>query len=562
MKKVVMIGGMAAGCKAAARLKRLKPDYEITVIEKKPFVSFGTCGMPFFASGDIDDFNELMSTPYGVVRDEDFFVKSKDINVIVNTIVHKIDHDKRKVYFRNIVSGEESEKEYDELVLGTGAKPLKARFPCPDSDRISTFHNPLDAKRFRQKAQTGQVGSAVVIGGGYIGSELAEALVSLWGIETTLIELEDGLLPRCMDSEMSKLLETAYKENGVDLKLSTKVERIELDDEGLPTVITEDGWNSGPVDYAFLCMGIKPEVELAESIGVKIGKLGGIIVNEYLQTNLPNVWAAGDCIEVNNLISSKPSLFPLGSLANRQGRIIADNIAGRQSIFKGAVGTISMKVFGFVCASSGLTPEEAEKMGYETDSVTASFYDRPDYHPDSKNLFAKMTYDKKDMTLLGLQLAGFGEVPRYIDAFSIYASDQATTYDLLDFEHAYTPPHSGPMNPLNFLGAMAISQEEGLECMSYIEAEKFNGQILDIREEPEAEAFPYSENAKVYPIKEYRKHIDEFDKDKPLLIVCQKGPRSYEAALTFIKSGFRDVKYLGGGVQMAHKMLEEGEIGV
>ena len=555
-----MIGGMAAGCKAAARLKRLEPDYKVTIIEKKSFVSFGTCGMPFFASGDIDSFSELMSTPYGLVRDQKFFKDSKDIDIIINSEVIRIDTDKKIVTYKNVESGDVSKIKYDELVLGTGAKPLDARFKCPVSDNISTFHNPLDAKRFRQKAQTGQIGKAVVIGGGYIGCELAEALVSLWGIETTLIELEDHLLTKCMDKDISKLLETVYSKEDVDIRLSSKVEKIELDKEGMPIVYSEDGWNSGAVDHVFLCMGIKPNVSLAESIGVKIGELGGIIVNDSLQTSIPTIWAAGDCIESNNIITGKPSLFPLGSLANRQGRVIADNIAGKDSKFKGAIGTISMKVFGFITASAGLTEMEAKRLNYKAEVVTASFYDRPDYHPDSKNLFAKLVYDKSIMRLLGLQLAGYGEVTRYIDSFSVFASNGMTCYDLIDFEHAYTPTHSGPMNPLNSLGAMAISQEEGIQCISYLDAKDFIGQIIDLREEVEIQANPYAENAVFYSIMDYRMHFNEFDKDKPLLVVCQKGPRSYEAAISFIQNGFKDVRYLGGGVQMAQQLLEEGEL--
>jgi NADPH-dependent 2,4-dienoyl-CoA reductase/sulfur reductase-like enzyme/rhodanese-related sulfurtransferase len=560
MKKVVMVGGMAAGCKAAARLKRLNPDHQVTIIEKKPFVSFGTCGMPFFASGDIDDFSELMSTPYGLVRDAEFFKESKGIDVLINSEVIRIDTEKKIISYKNLISGEFTDIEYDELVIGTGAAPLSPRFPCPESDKISTFHNPLDAKYFRQKAQTGKIGKAIVIGGGYIGCELAEALVSLWGIETTLIELENNLLPRCMDEDIAKLLETVFTKEDIELKLSTKVEKIELDDEGSPIVYTNDGWDSGAADHVFLCMGIKPSIALAESIGVKIGEQGGIVVNEHLQTNIPNVWAAGDCIETINLITSKPSLFPLGSLANRQGRVIADNIAGRTSKFKGAIGTISMKAFGLITASAGLTEKDAKRSGFDTGAVTATFYDRPDYHPDNKNLFGKLVYDKKNMRLLGLQLAGYGEVTRYIDSFSVFASNGMTCYDLIDFEHAYTPPHSGPMNPLNSLGAMAISQEEGIACISFIEAANFDGQIIDVREEAEVNAYSYSEKAKCYSIMEYKKHIDEFDKEKPLLVVCQKGPRSYEAAMTFIQNGFKDVKYIGGGVQMAQQLLEEGEI--
>lgn len=548
----VIIGGMAAGCRAGTRLKRIKPEANVTIIDKMPFVSFGACGMPFFASGDVDSFTDLASTPWGVIRNEEFFRNVKDIEVVINTQAERIDTEQKVVFAKNVRSGVGSEYPYDQLLIATGAKALGAPFPCPESENISTFHNPLDSKQFRIKAQTGQVGSAVIIGGGYIGCELAEAMVSLWGIETHLIEREDRLLPRCTDKEISRILEKEFLENDINLHLSTTVEKIELGEKGNPLVFLSDGTNI-ETDYAFLCLGIRPQTELAKQIGCEIGDSGGIIVDNRMQTNVPNVFAAGDCCEIKNMITDKGELFPLGSLANRQGRVIANNISGRESEFPGAVGTISIKTFDLVMAACGVNEQQAKINDMDYGVVCGSWYDRPEYHPEHKILFAKMLYEKKTLRLLGLQLACKGEATRYIDAFSIFASKKATAYDLLDFEHAYTPSHSSPMNMLNDIGSMAIAQEEdGIICISPDSPDfgKYSVQLLDLREESEVEAISFPEESIHLPTGIYRSQIDKLEKDKPVLAACQKGPRSYEGARVLKGQGFRDVAYLGGGIQM------------
>jgi len=551
MKKIVIIGGMAAGCKTAARLKRIKPDFDVTIIEKKSFISYGSCGMPFYASGDIDGFMELATTPWGMVRDETFFKDVKDINVLTNVEAVKIDKEKKEVFCRNIQSNEEKLINYDYLVIATGAKAVKANFVHPETENISNFHNPLDAKRFKSKAQTGKIGSVAIIGAGFIGCELAEAMVSLWGIETHLIEIADRLMPRSLDSEMSKILEKILSENDISLHLNSTVEKIELNvsDE---CIVHLNDTKSITVDHVFTCMGVKPDISLAQDIGINIGELGGIEVDSELRTNMPDTWAAGDCVEVKDIISGRPSFFPLGSLSNREGRVVADSIAGLKSIFKGAIGTASIKVFETIFASSGLTESAAKDCGYKFGTVWGTWFDRPDYMPESQALFAKLVYERESLRLLGFQIAGKGEVTRYIDAFSIFATNHATAYDLIDFEHAYTPTHSGPLNPLNYLGGMIIAQEKNdVKCINPLSGDTFIGNIIDVREDNEIEAYKYSENAVETSISNYRSYINELNKDEPLLFVCLKGPRSYEAARTFINNGYKNVSYLGGGVQLA-----------
>lgn len=555
MKKVVIIGGMAAGCKAAARIKRLEPDYKVTIVEKKSFVSYGACGMPLFASGDVDGFFDLAKTPWGVIRDEAFFRDVKDVTTLTNTLAERIDKDAKKVFCKNVESGEEIVLDFDDLVIATGAKAFIPDLPMPVTDKISTFHNPNDAKIFRQKAQTGQIGSAIIVGGGFIGVELAEAMVSLWGLETHLIERENRLLPFSMGVEISKVLEAKYNANDIHMHLSTTVEKIELDEEENPVVFLSSG-EKLTADYVFLCIGIRPDISLAKSIGVEIGKSGAIKIDKQMKTNLPGVYAAGDCVEVEHLISGKRCMLPLGSLANRQGKVMAEAICGLDTKFKGAAGAISVKVFGLTTACSGLTEKSAEQAGYDFDFVIGSWYDRPEYHPDVRALFGKLIYEKNTMKLLGLQLSGRGEVTRYIDTFTAIASNGGTVRELIDMEHAYTPPHSGPVNPLNHLGGMAEAQEEGITCIACQDFETFEGNILDVREKIEADGYPCHCEAKNYNMGEYRKHLDEYDKDVPMLVICQKGPRSYEAARYMKNIGFKNVSYLGGGIQLK-QVIEE-----
>jgi NADPH-dependent 2,4-dienoyl-CoA reductase/sulfur reductase-like enzyme/rhodanese-related sulfurtransferase len=556
MEKVLIIGGMAAGCKTAARLKRIKPECEVTIIERKSFISFGTCGMPLYASGEVDSFLDLAKTSWGTVRDASFFREAKDIEVLTETLVEKIDYNKRTAECLNLKNNERININFDKLVICTGAKAVQPSFPCSESYKISNFHNPLDAKKFRELTQKGKVGKAVIIGGGYIGCELAEALVSLWGIETYIIELQNRLLPNTLDKEMSALLEKTFLKNDIKVFLNSHVERIESKGE-LPVVYLDTG-ETIESDYVFLCLGLKPEVELAKSIGIKTGKFDGILIDSQMRTNLPDVWAGGDCLEIKNLITGNNSFFPLGSLANRQGRVIAESIAGLDSSFEGAVGANSIKVFGLIIAQAGLNETSVINQDINYSAVWGTWYDRPDYHPESKTLFGKLIYEKDTLKLIGLQLVGMGEVTRYIDVFTALAQRRGTVKDLIDVEHAYTPPHSSPMNPLNFMGAMALAQEQqGVRCLNPLFYDKFQGKVLDVRESIEID----SESAIGinYPVTDYKKHLEEFKKDEPLLIVCAKGSRSYEAVRTFMSKGFTNVCYLGGGIQLAHNILDEGE---
>ncbi len=547
MKKVVIVGGMAAGCKTASRLRRLNPKAEITIVERLPFVSFGACGMPFYVRGDVDNFNDLMSTAWGTVRTAEFFKKTKNISVLVETNCVGIFPEQNKIKIVNH-TGETSFLEYDYLVLATGSKPLVPRFPFPNSERISFFHSPTDALKFRKKAEQGKISNAVIIGGGFIGCELAEALSSLWGIEVTIIEKERYLIPKSFDPEISALLASVLEKNGIKVIVGAKVSKIEQMGETCQVFINDKTLET---DFVFLVVGIEPNVELAKQAGIVIGKKGGIVVNQHLQTNIPNIYAAGDCIEAINLVTGKPEVFALGSLANRQGRVIANNIAGFSDRFEGAVGAISLKIFDVIFSSTGLNSFCASQNGIQPAFALATFNDRPHYYPDNQILFAKVLYCRQDGRLLGLQMCGKGEVSRYIDSFSMLLKKRSNYLDLLDFEHSYTPPHSSPLNPINYLGGIIQNQEQfQIEPLSPLDLNKREYLCVDLRKEDEIEQTPSKLNCLNIDYDDFFSKMDMIPKDKNILCVCQKGPRSLEVAIFLKQNGWQNVFYLGGGLQM------------
>ena len=559
MRNVIIIGGVAAGCKAAARLSRLCPDYQITIIEKSEFISFSSCGLPFYASGDLNDLSDLNKTSYGIVRDSKYFQEVKGVRALIETEVLKLDIEKKKVNCKNFQTGDVFELQYDYLILSTGSEAVKPKFAYPLTPLISSFHTPADAKYFRQLAQKGKIRKAVIVGGGFVGCEMIEALTSLWEIETVMIEKEKTILSSILDPEISSFVESCIKHDNIHLMLGNSVNKIDVDESGLPVVYLDNGQIISS-DFVLYNLGVMPNSSLAKEAGIKVGKCGGIIVDEQMRTSAPNIWAAGDCVEIKNFVKDKPDYFSLGSLSNRMGRAAADSIAGTSSnnnhtSFKGSAGTVSLKMFDDIICASGLTEQKAASLGYKTGSVIGCWYDRPDYHPDSKNILGKLVYEKLGMKLLGLQLVSEGEVTRYIDLFSEMLSQNKSVEDLLNTEHAYTPAHSNPVSPLNYLGYMAINQEEdGVRCFCPLKIPEFSGTFIDVRELSETDSsgnkFPgykYPDRTIQAPLSNLRMNLRNFNIEQPLMFICEKGVRSYEAARIFKNHGYKNISYLGGG---------------
>ena len=552
---IVVIGGVAAGPKTAATLARRMPRAKITLFEKGQHISFGTCGLPYFASGDIDSFRDLTVTSYGVPRDVDFFKQTKGFDVITGSEVIEIDRQNKKIKVKNAASGDTFEYGYDKLVLATGASPQNPPFPTAASPRIRHFTRPEDAIEFRKSAQTGQIEKAIIVGGGFIGCELAEATAGMWGIETVLIEKENQLLPYVLDPEMADIVAREMARNEIDVRTSRIVEKIELDGDDNPIVFIKDN-DSITADFVFLCLGVKPNIELASKCGLEIGETGGIKVNRKMQTSDPDIFAGGDCVESESIVTGKKLYMPMGSLANRHGRIIAENISGNSSEFPGVTGAFLVKVFDTNIGSVGISEQKARESGIKAGAVWGAFVDKPDYYPESKNITLKMIYDKNDLRILGLQGAGKGDICRRIDVFSSFLSRNAKINDLLDFEQGYAPPYSEAMDPLHHLAGIALARQNGLKFESPDCVSDFRDALwLDVREIEEAEEIklPLPEGGKDnyinIPLNDLRRNLDKLIGAEKILIVCRRGLRSYQAALILKDAGIENVHILSGGAQ-------------
>ena len=553
---VVIIGGVACGCKTAASLARRKPEFKITLFQKEKELSYGTCGLPYFASGDIDSFRQLTETNYNVVRDIDFFKNSKGFDAVAESEVTKIDREKKIVHVKDLKSGDVYQHGYDKLVLATGASPVTPPIDFPQSDRISHFTRPSAAINFRKSAQTGQVGSALILGGGFIGCELAESCGGLWGLETTLVEKEPQLLPYVLDREMSLPVEKHLAENDVNVLVDTRVTKVEApDDDTVVVTLTND--KKVTVDYLFVCAGVRPASELAREAGLELGESGGIAVDDSMRTSDPDIYAGGDVVELRHQVTGQPLYIPMGSLANRHGRIIAENIAGGNSRFPGALGAFMVKVFDYNVGTVGLSQSAAEAEGMEVFSVWGSFVDRPDYYPETEPVSVKIVIDSQTDLLLGVQAIGRGDVVRRIDVGSVFLQNKCRLDDLIDFEHGYAPPYSEALDPLYHLATQAKAIKRGFKIDSpdtiYDNAEI---QVLDVREPDEIEALPFqASNLITISLNDLRDNLDKLERNRPIAVLCHRGPRSYQAACILKAAGFEQVSYVGGGTTLSVKSL-------
>jgi len=555
---VVIIGGVACGPKTAATLARRDGDLKITVFQREKEISYGSCGFPYFASGDIESFQALTETSYYIPRTPEFFRKTKGFEVVTRAEVINIDRADKCVTVKNLDTGEQFEHGYNYLVIATGGNPTSPPFPIPECDRVRPFTRPDDVINFRKKAQQGMIGKALIIGGGFIGCELAEATGSLWGIETVLVERENQILPYVLDKDMAEIARRELQRQDVEVITGAEVEKVELDADGNPVVSLA---NHDPIttDYVFLCLGVKPETKLAAACGLNIGATGAIEVNAHLQTSDPAIYAGGDCIESVHRLTGRKLYMPMGSLANRHGRVIAENLAGNETTFPNVTGAFFVKIYDINVGAVGLSVRSAHMAGLKPAEVWGAFPDRPDYYPDGNTMTLKMVYEPESGRVLGLQAVGAGDIFRRIDTMSALLQSGATLDDVLEFEHGYAPPYSEAIDPLHHLAALAQAAVK-----RYYKFESPVGEFapamqnavwLDVRETAEVEASPWPKAGKrpviSIPLNELRDRIGELDKDKDIWIVCKRGPRSYQAAVILRQHGFDNVRIIGGGYQAA-----------
>jgi len=549
----VIIGGVACGPKTGATLARRLPGASITLFQKDERLSYAACGLPYFASGDIGTVNELESTSYGQKRDAVFFDKTKGFKVVTSAEVIAINRSGRTVTVRESVTDRLYEHGYGKLVIATGATLVKPPFPVADAPRIRSFTRPDDAVAFRSMAEQGKIEKTVIIGGGFIGCELAEAAGGLWGIDVTLIEREPHVLPYALDPEMAAIVERELRLHGIHVRTETTVQEIKLRDDGRPVVTLDNGEESS-ADFLFVCVGVRPNVSFAEACGLKIGPTGGIVVDQRMQTSDPDIYAGGDCVESVHQLTGQPIYLPMGSLANRHGRVIAENLAGNPAEFAGVLGAFLVKVFDMNVGAVGLSEHAAARAGLQTNSLWGSFPDKPDYYPEGKPFVLKMVYSPQDKRLLGLQAVGAGEICRRLDVFSSFLQRKATVDDLLDFEHGYAPPYAEALDPLHHLAAMAQAQMRGVIFLSPgtdLSTQGADILLVDVREPSEHEEEPLGRDLAAIniPLNELRERLNELDPSKRTIVTCKRGPRSYQAASVLQAAGFRRIEILSGGLQ-------------
>lgn len=546
--RIVAVGANAAGLRAAARAKRLLPNAAVTVIDRGKFISYGACGMPYLVSGDIETADKLRETAYGVIRDPDFFRKAKGLEVVVQTEVERIDREGRKVVCKSLLTGETKVYPYDKLILATGAAPIVPPGIPRNNPRVSTFKILEDGIVLRKALQTGQIEKVGLVGAGPIGCELAEACTAMWGTKAILFDAAADILPAMLDPEMARVVETYMKGEGIEIHTNCPLQDVVESKEGV-TIKTPKG--DFEVDHVIIAIGVKPDSALAADCGLKIGKTGGIVVDEKMTTSDLNIFAAGDCVELKHLVSGKAVILPLGSLANREGRVIGSNLGGGDERFGPVVGSAAVKVFDMNVSSTGLTTKAAEEAGFDVGVAWGSFTDKADYYPGFENLHLKLVYDRKTTKLLGLQGFSKGEVVKRVDVFASLLRHGGKLEDLLDAEFAYAPPFAPAVDPLYSIACTARNELlEGIQSLPP-DTDLDDRFIVDVRRAREASDRPLPEkNTKNVPFEEFRVNCDQVPKDQDVVCVCSKGVRSSEAARVLKDKGCANVKYLGGGSLM------------
>ena len=552
-KRIIVIGGSAAGPKAASRARRLDENAEITIIQKAPDLSMASCGYPYYVAGVFDDRNQLLATPAGLVRDANFFWDAKRIKALVNTEVTKIDRDNKNVEYKNLLTGETASLPYDKLVIATGATPFKPPVPGIDLKGVITLQSMADSDFLRKIGDDGEVKNAVVIGGGLIGIETCEALV-LSDIEVTLVELLPQLLP-FLDKDMSLNVEK-YLKTKANVILENGVSEFIGENGKLKAVKLQDGTQI-PCEVAVVATGVRPNINLAKEAGLKIGECRAIEVNSYMQTSDPDIYAIGDCIEVPHLISGKKVHAPLGDLANLQGRVAGDNvIKGNVSQFPGTIQSGICKVFDYGVGAAGLSQQGAVRHGFDNiETVINVSPDKPGFM-GANILITKLVVDKNTNRILGAQVIGPGDVSKQVTTWAMAIQAKMTVEDMLNLDLPYAPPYSLAIdhsiatahimqNKLDglFVGITPTELKEKLE-------RKDPMFLMDLRNPGEFEVMKIGIGEKLIPQGEFRDRLDELPKDKNVEIIawCKISLRGYEAARVLMANGYKNVKVLEGGI--------------
>jgi NADPH-dependent 2,4-dienoyl-CoA reductase/sulfur reductase-like enzyme/rhodanese-related sulfurtransferase len=557
-KRVIIVGAVALGPKVACRLRRLDPDADIMLIDRDDLISYGGCGIPYYVGGDINDLEELYSTTSHSIRDEDFFQNCKRIQVMTRVEAVAIDRRENRLKVRHLETGNEEYLEYDKLVLAIGARAVRPPFPGADLPNVFTVSDLHDAQQIKTLMAHGKVGRAVVIGGGAIGLEITEALTDLWGIKTTLIEMEDQVLPTLLGKCIARTVATELRAKGVQLMLEERVMQVEKDDSsGMLKVSTQSGVID--TDIVVLAAGVRPNTQIALEAGIAIGQSGGILVDRRLRTNDPNIYAGGDCIEIRNLISGENMLMALGSLANRQGRIIATNINGGNSHFKGGVGTFCVKTFDLNVCKAGLTYRQAKETGFDPVYSVVAQADHAHFYPSSEIMYVALLADKGSRKILGIEAAGtHGDaVKARVDSVATMLKFGIDIDEVCSLETGYAPPFASAMDIINNAGNaldnIIAGRNRPVDAADFLE-EFGHGysKVLDIRGPSEAQRplTKFPDQWIHIPQAELVTRIDEVPRNEPLFLLCDTGARSYETQVFLDSRSIKETRHVQGGYAM------------
>ena len=555
MKKVLIVGGVAGGASTATRLRRLDENLEIIIFEKGEYVSFANCGLPYHIGEVIENRESLL------VQTPESLKARFNLDVRVNSEVIEVNGEDKKVKVKT-KNGEEYEENFDFLVLSPGAKPLFPSIKGIESNKIFTLRNINDMDKIKAEIKNSNIKKATVVGGGYVGVETAENLKHL-GIDTTLIEAAPHILAT-FDTEISNVLEFEIVNNGLKLMTSEKV--VEFQEAENEIIIKLESGKTVTTDIVILSIGVSPDTKFLQNSGINLGEKGHILVNENLETNLKGVYALGDSILVKNYLTNQDVAIPLAGPANRQGRIVAGNIVGRNEKYKGSLGTAIIKIFELTAASTGLNERTLKQLNIPYEKIYLHPNNHAAYYPGASPISIKALYNKENKKILGAQALGVSGVDKFIDVIATSIKFKATIDDLSELELAYAPPFLSAKSSANMLGFIGQNIEDGLleqvfmeDLKNYNEKENI---ILDVREELELIGGKFNNSINI-PLSELRKRYNELPKDKEIWTYCAIGLRGYIASRFLSQKGYK-VKNLAGGIKSREKVIlktqEEGNL--
>jgi NADPH-dependent 2,4-dienoyl-CoA reductase/sulfur reductase-like enzyme/rhodanese-related sulfurtransferase len=542
-KRFLVIGGVAAGPKAAAKARRCDPEMEIIVYQEEEEISYAGCGLPYYISGVVKERNNLITRTAGQFAQD-------GIRIQKHRRIEEIDIGNRTISGRNLESGEIFTDHFDRLVLATGAQPIRPKIEGLELENVFYLRSIFDADAIVERIRTEDIRNVVIAGGGYIGLEMAESLVQL-GKKVAIVELAPQILT-LFDEDFAGILCQHLEKKGVKIFTSEGIKALRGKD-GRVTQVQTASQEIG-ADAVLMSLGIRPQVELARKAGLRIGETGAIWVNERMETSTEGIYAAGDCAETAHLVTGKRVWIPLGSTANKQGRVVGVNVCGGNATFPGVMGTAIFKTFDFNVAKTGLSMKEAEKEGFHPIQAIVRGFDRAHYYPGRKEAALKVVADKETGRILGGQVIGEGPSDKFIDILAMTLHAKMTCQELASVDLAYAPPFSPVLSPVIVAANVLLNKLEGRvkgiqasEVREKLETSKETFQVLDVREKDEVKQRRIPGSVWI-PLGELKKRIHELDKKKEIAVHCESGLRSYKACLRLQHEGLENVKNVDGGM--------------